>query len=94
MAIGAAVGLGLLTKYSIVFFIAGILAASCSVRARRFLKSPWFYASHRAGLPDLPAQLPLAGAHQFISYHFLQHIHFRDVGQGRADGFLADQFRI
>lgn len=32
--------------------------------------------------------------HDFISYHFLQHIHKRDVGEGRADGFLADQIRI
>ena len=32
--------------------------------------------------------------HEFISYHFLQHIHMRDVGEGRADGFLFDQFEI
>ncbi len=32
--------------------------------------------------------------HDFISYHFLQHIHQRDVGEGRADGFLKDQFLL
>ena len=32
--------------------------------------------------------------HDFISYHFLQHIHARDVGEGRASGFLPDQFLI
>jgi hypothetical protein len=32
--------------------------------------------------------------HGFISYHFLQHIHVRDVGEGRANGFLRDQFLI
>jgi hypothetical protein len=32
--------------------------------------------------------------HDFISYHFLQHIHTRDVGEGRADGFLRGQFLI
>jgi hypothetical protein len=32
--------------------------------------------------------------HEFISYQFLQHIHARDVRQGRADGFLVDQIRI
>ena len=32
--------------------------------------------------------------HDFISYHFLQHIHIRDVGEGRADGFLQGQFLI
>jgi hypothetical protein len=30
--------------------------------------------------------------HDFISYQFLQHIHARDVGLGRADGFLKGQF--
>jgi len=32
--------------------------------------------------------------HGFISLHFLQHIHARDVRQGRADGFLGQQFWI
>jgi hypothetical protein len=30
--------------------------------------------------------------HDFISYRFLQHIHTRDVGEGRAEGFLRGQF--
>jgi hypothetical protein len=34
------------------------------------------------------------GRHEFISLHFLQHIHARDVRQGRADGFWRDQFWI
>jgi hypothetical protein len=94
MAIGATVGVGLLTKYSIVFLIAGILAGVVLSEARRFLKSPWFYASILLAflicLPNFLWQV----RHQFISYDFLQHIHMRDVGQGRADGFLAGQFRI
>jgi hypothetical protein len=32
--------------------------------------------------------------HGFISLHFLQHIHARDVGEGRTNGFLRDQFLI
>jgi hypothetical protein len=32
--------------------------------------------------------------HDFISVHFLQHIHARDISQGRANGFLRDQFII
>jgi hypothetical protein len=94
LAIGAAVGLGLLTKYSIVFFIAGILGGVVLTRARRFLLSTWFWAGIALALVlFLPNFLWLV-RHQFISYHFLQHIHVRDVGEGRADGFLTDQFRI
>ncbi len=91
LAIGAAVGIGLLTKYTIVFFVAGILAGVVLSTARRFLKSPWFYVSIGLAflicLPNFLWQV----RHQFISYHFLQHIHMRDVGEGRADGFLTDQ---
>jgi hypothetical protein len=32
--------------------------------------------------------------HDFISYTFLKHIHIRDVGEGRAEGFLIGQFLI
>ena len=32
--------------------------------------------------------------HDYVSLHFLQHIHVRDVGQGRSNGFLRDQFLI
>jgi 4-amino-4-deoxy-L-arabinose transferase-like glycosyltransferase len=94
LAIGAIVGLGLLTKYSIVFYIAGILAGVALTRARRFLLTGWFWGGMAlALLMFLPNFLWLA-RHDFISYHFLQHIHARDVGQGRADGFLRDQFLI
>ncbi len=94
LAIGAAVGLGLLTKYSILFLIAGILGGMLLSRARRFLASGWFWAGIAlALLIFLPNFLWLV-RHDFISYHFLQHIHVRDVGEGRADGFLQDQFLI
>jgi len=94
LAIGAAVGMGLLTKYSIVFFIAGILAGVLLSNARRFLKSPWFWAGIGLALLIFLPNFLWQVNHQFISYHFLQHIHTRDVGQGRADGFLLDQLRI
>jgi hypothetical protein len=94
LAVGAVVGLGLLTKYSIVFYIAGILAGIALTSARRSLKSPWFWGGIAlALLIFLPNFLWLA-RHDFISYRFLQHIHARDVGEGRADGFLLQQFII
>jgi hypothetical protein len=30
--------------------------------------------------------------HDFVPYRFLQHIHMRDVGEGRAEGFFKGQF--
>ncbi|HEY1987568.1 MAG TPA: glycosyltransferase family 39 protein [Terracidiphilus sp.] len=94
LAIGAVVGIGLLTKYSIVFYIAGILAGVVLTRARRYLASRWFWAGIAlALLVFLPNFLWLL-RHDFVSYHFLQHIHTRDVGEGRADGFFKDQFLL
>ncbi len=94
LAIGAAIGLGLETKYSIVFYIAGIVAGLVLTPARRFLKTSWFWAGVAlAFLIFLPNLIWLA-QHDWVSYHFLQHIHARDVGEGRAKGFLSGQFLI
>lgn len=94
LAIGATVGVGLMTKYTMLFFIAGILGGLLLARARRFLGSGWFWCG--AGLamliclPNLVWQVH----HGFISLYFLRHIHARDVGEGRANGFLLHQFLI
>ncbi len=94
LPIGATVGLGLLTKYSIVFYIAGILGGMAVTNARRYFASGWFWAAALLAalicMPNVIWQI----RHDYISYHFLQHIHKRDVGQGRADGFLVNQFWI
>jgi hypothetical protein len=94
LAIGAVVGLGLLTKYALVFYIAGILIGLLLTPARRYFRSPWFWGSIAVALlMFLPNFLWLV-RHDFISYHFLQHIHVRDVGEGRADGFFKQQFLL
>lgn len=84
LAIGACIGLGLETKYSIVFFIAGILAGVVLTPARRFLKSGWFWAGVALALVLFLPNFVWLVRHNFISYQFLQHIHKRDVGEGRA----------
>lgn len=94
LAIGVAVGLGLLTKYSIVFYVAGILSGVALSRARRFVTASWFWAGIAVALLIFLPNFLWLVHHDFISYHFLQHIHARDVGEGRADGFLKDQFWI
>jgi 4-amino-4-deoxy-L-arabinose transferase-like glycosyltransferase len=94
LAIGAAIGLGFQTKYAIAFFIAGVVAGLVLTPAHSYLKSGWFWAGLAlAFLIFLPNLLWLA-RHDWISYHFLQHIHARDVGEGRAKGFLTGQFLI
>jgi Dolichyl-phosphate-mannose-protein mannosyltransferase len=92
LAIGAVVGIGLMTKYTIAFFVAGILIGLLLTRARRYLASRWFWAGVGLALliflPNLLWQL----RHDFISLHFLRYVHARDVGEGRAEGFWQVQF--
>jgi hypothetical protein len=92
LAIGAVVGMGLLTKYSIVFYVAGILTGVVLTPARRYLKSGWFWGGIALALLIFSPNFLWLVRHDFISYHFLQHIHARDVAEGRADGFLKGQF--
>ena len=94
LAIGVTLGLGLETKYAVCFFIAGILAGLALTPARRSVLNRWFWAGVAVALfIFLPNFLWLVH-HDFISYRFLQHIHARDVGEGRAQHFLWHQFLI
>jgi 4-amino-4-deoxy-L-arabinose transferase-like glycosyltransferase len=91
LAIGAAIGLGLETKYAIVFFVAGLLGGMLLTSARRYLLSPWFWGGMALALAIFLPNLLWQARHDLISFHFLQHIHIRDVGEGRADHFLLYQ---
>ncbi|HYK34898.1 glycosyltransferase family 39 protein [Alloacidobacterium sp.] len=94
IAVGITTGIALQTKYSVCFYIAGILGGMLLTQARRYFLNKWFWMGTALAvlifLPNLLWQVQ----HGFISYHFLQHIHKRDVGEGRAHGFLLDQFLI
>lgn len=94
LAIGAVVGVGLMTKYTMLFFVAGILAGLLLTPARRFLANWWLWAGAGLALLIFLPNLVWQVRHDFISLHFLRHIHVRDVGEGRANGFLRDQFLL
>jgi len=94
LAIGAVVGIGLMTKYTMLFLVAGILGGLLLTRARRFLRSWWLWGGIVLALLIFLPNLIWQVRHDFISLHFLRHIHARDVGEGRANGFLRDQFLI
>jgi hypothetical protein len=94
LAIGAVVGVGLMTKYTILFLMAGMLGGLLLTRARRFLASRWFWGGAMLALLIFLPNLIWQVRHDFISLHFLRHIHARDVGEGRANGFWRDQFVV
>ena len=43
LGIGAIIGLGMMTKYTIVFLVIGIVIGVILTPARRYLKSPWLW---------------------------------------------------
>jgi Dolichyl-phosphate-mannose-protein mannosyltransferase len=103
IATGAAIGLGMMTKYTMAFFVtglvAGIVAAAIFDRefrknVRRHLLSPWMWAGVAVSLLIFLPNLIWQIRHHFISLDFLQHIHARDVRQGRARGFFYEQLYV
>lgn len=94
LAIGAAIGLGLMTKYSLVFFVAGLVVGLLFTRARRYFGNGWFWGGVLIALAIFLPNIVWLFRHDFVSYHFLQHIHARDVGEGRADGYWKYQLLL
>jgi len=92
LGIGAVIGLGMMTKFTMAFFTAGIVGGVLLTDARRYLKSPWLWGgvilSLLIFLPNMLWQIQ----HDFISLDFLQGIHARDVREGRAEDYLIGQF--
>jgi hypothetical protein len=94
IGIGAAIGLGLMTKYSLVFFVAGLLVGLALTRARHNFASPWFWSGVAVALVIFSPNILWLIRHDFVSYHFLQSIHARDMGEGRAAGFWTMQLLL
>jgi len=92
LAIGAAVGLGMVTKYTMMFLVVGIAAGFLFTPARRYLRSPWLWCGIALAfvifLPNFLWQI----RHHFVSLDFLKSIHARDIRAGRTDTFVLDQF--
>ena len=90
--IGAVIGLGMMTKYTMVMFVAGLVGGVVLTDARRYLRDLWLWGGVALSvlifLPNLIWQIQ----HNFISLEFLSSIHARDVEIGRADGYLIEQF--
>ena len=93
LAIGAAIGLGMETKYTMGFLVAGMVAGVLFSEVRRHLRSPWLWAGVAVSLLVFLPNAIWQAQHHFVSLEFLRHIHARDVRLGRTAGFLPDQLR-
>jgi 4-amino-4-deoxy-L-arabinose transferase-like glycosyltransferase len=97
--IGAVIGLGMMTKYTMAFFVTGLVGAMLATgvfekKIRRHLLSPWLWAGVAVSLLIFLPNLVWQIRHHFISLEFLRHIHARDIGQGRTRGFVPEQLYV
>jgi hypothetical protein len=94
LAIGGTIGLGMMAKYTMGFFVIGIVMGVLLTKTRRHLASKWLWIgvglSVLVFLPNLIWQIQ----HHFISLDFLRYIHQRDVRIGRTKGFFPDQLKV
>jgi hypothetical protein len=91
---GLGMGLGMLSKYTMAFFVLGVVAGILLTRMRAHLRSPSLWLGVvLAWLIFLP-NLVWQWRHNFISIEFLKFLHVRDVGEGLTDWFLPSQMEL
>jgi len=91
LGIGAFIGLGFMTKYTIAFFVMALLGGMLLTPNRRYLRSVWFWCGVALTLLIVAPNLWWQYQHHFVSLEWMRSIHARDIRMGRADHFLVNQ---
>ena len=94
VGIGLGIGFGMLCKYTMGFFALSIVAGVFLTDARRYLKSKWLWIGVALAILVWLPNLLWQWQHHFVSLDFLNHIHTRDVRQGRTANFLPEQLMM
>ncbi len=94
IAIGAVAGLGLLTKYTMVFYLVALCLGLLLTPARRCFRSRWLWCGLALAFAIALPNLIWQARHSWVSLTFLRYIHARDIGEGRTASFWSDQFTI
>ena len=92
LALGASIGLGMMTKYTMGFFAIGIAAGIILTPARRYLRTKYLWLGFLISLLIFIPNVLWQFRHDFVSADFLRFLHERDVAAGLTQGFLFDQF--
>lgn len=91
VAIGGAVGMGMLSKYTMGFFALGMLGGMVFTPARRYARSVWFWCGIGLCVLLMAPNIVWQAEHGFVSLEYMKAIHTRDMGQGSTDNFLLNQ---
>ncbi|MFT4196679.1 MAG: glycosyltransferase family 39 protein [Pseudoxanthomonas sp.] len=91
LLLGVVFGLGLMTRYTIVYWAVGLAAGVLASPLRRHLRTPWPWLgvgiAFMLFLPNLVWQF----RHDFVYLDFVAHIHARDIRWGRTAMFFPEQ---
>jgi dolichyl-phosphate-mannose-protein mannosyltransferase len=94
LPIGTVIGMGMMTKYTMGFLVAGLAVGVLLTPARRLLANRWVWYGAALSLLIFVPNLIWQVKHDFISLDFLSYIHARDVRIGRTKGFLVEQLFV
>ena len=92
IVIGAAIGLGMLTRYTILALPAGLLIGMLLTPNRRYFRSGWFWCGVALALAMASPVILWQFHHDFAALAWTKSIHARDVGWGKTDHFLLNPF--
>src|SRR5579864_1642279 len=94
LPIGAVIGLGMETRYTMGVLALGVAVSVLLTPARRFLRSGWLWAGVGVSLLIFLPNLIWQAQHHFIFRDFLSYLHARVLRQGRYNGFFPEQLFI
>ncbi len=94
LAIGLSVGLGLMSKYTMLFFIAGMGMGLLLTPARRYLINKWAWVGGLIAVIIVLPHLAWELDHDWISFDYLDAINARDAAEGRTATFIPDQILL
>ncbi len=91
LAIGASIGLGMMTKYTIAVSVIGLIIGVLLTRSRRYLRSAWLWGGALLALLIWLPNLIWEFQNHWVSLNFLAAIHTRDIQSGLTSIFLINQ---
>jgi 4-amino-4-deoxy-L-arabinose transferase-like glycosyltransferase len=94
LGIGATIGLGMMTKWTIAFSVAGLIVGVLATHNRRYLRSRWLWMGALLALVLWLPNLIWEFQHHWITLDFLASIHARDVQSGEASAFFIQQIEF
>lgn len=94
LPIGAFIGLGMETRYTMGVLALGVATAVFLTPARRWLLSGWLWTGVGLSLLVFLPNFIWQAQHHFVSREFLSYLHARDLRQGRYNGFFTEQLVV